>query len=270
MNLSERSKLSLCQFLCLLPQEELLTMLMKHGSQQEELLTILMEHGSQPVALAGPVRQYVLAASASEIASLFDELLRTASTVRNSIPSPKYCYDERWGDLMGCLEIDGYVQEKDEYDRLIPKLVPIDPTIDGQEPLEDDLTKELKASGLPTIDGILRCLENSTNAFRSTQNPDFNGSLNNSRVAMESIARDIAGLAINGNEYDPSKWGKILAALKKNELLTKDQEEGLAGVYRFLSPGCHRPQAMTEREYVRLARHLTVSMAFFLLRTRGR
>lgn len=65
---------------------------------------------------------------------------------------------------------------------------------------------------------------------------------------------------------DPDKWGSILTELKKKNTITKDQEVGLAGVYRFLSPGSHKPQ--TEREYVRMARHLAVSMAYFLLKAR--
>lgn len=259
MRLSQRSKLSLCQFLGILPREELRTLLLKHGVEANG-----WEWERPDVPLAGPVRELILASSDETVSSLLDELTRTRTTVRNGI-SPRYRYDERWDDLLGCLELDGYVA-KGEYGNHLKQFIPVDPTIAGQEPIEDDLTKALKSSGLPTVDGILSCLDNSTIAFCNSQNPDFNAALNNARVAMESIARDIAESVEDIGPYDPGKWGSILSVMKAKKVITEDQEKGLAGVYRFLSPGSHRPQVMTEREYVRLARHLTVSMAFFLLK----
>ncbi|MBF0284831.1 MAG: hypothetical protein HQL51_10285 [Magnetococcales bacterium] len=281
MRLSQRSKLSLCQFLEIFTFEKMRTLLMKHGMEANNLewnnlserLANVIPKSIPPASDAHNksliekiTRESILAASDEQIAALLDELFRTKRAIRNNI-SPKNRYDTSWDDLVGCLELDGYVEVQDE-DGIRKKIVPLDPTIEGQEPLEDDLTRVLKVSGLPNEDDILRCLENSTSAFRSTQNPDFNASLINARVALESIARDIAGLDADTGAYNPDKWGSILSALKAKGSISEDQEKGLAGVYRFLSPGSHRPQAMTEREYVRLARHLAVSMAFFLLKAR--
>lgn len=276
MNLSKRSKISLCQFLGILHRDEQKNLMVKYefdfNEDEGEIfhakkITGYNREDALRNVLIDPIRNAILIATNNKIASLLDELLRTASIIRNKI-SPKSNYDVRWGDLIGCLELDGYIDAQDENGG--KQFVPIDPTIAGQEPLEDDLTRELKAANLPDTAGILSCLENSTTAFRCTQAPDFNAALTNARIALESIVKGIAKIEANFElSPDESKrWGKSLAQLKENNIISKPQEELIAKVYTFISPGCHRPQAMTEREYVRLARHLAVSMAFFLLKAR--
>ena len=56
----------------------------------------------------------------------------------------------------------------------------------------------------------------------------------------------------------------MLSYLRTSGLLTKQEEEGLAGVYSFVSPGAHTPLGLTEEEMVRLGRSLVASMAYFL------
>ena len=75
--------------------------------------------------------------------------------------SPRYRVDERWTDLRLCLELGGYGKERDEYDREQDRFIPIEPKFEGAAAVEDELTKELRRSGLPDIEGIVQVLDGS-------------------------------------------------------------------------------------------------------------
>ncbi len=60
--------------------------------------------------------------------------------------------------------------------------------------------------------------------------------------------------------------GVRLSYLKTSELIREDEEKGLAGVYRFVSAGSHRPVGLTEQEMARLGRSLVSSMCYFLIK----
>ncbi len=92
MNLSKRSKLSLCQFLSLFGREDLILLLSKYGFSTDEL-----ENQWAGVSIAAALREVVIPASA-QLESLVQELARTRDSMRTGV-SPRYHFDERWTDL---------------------------------------------------------------------------------------------------------------------------------------------------------------------------
>ena len=131
--------------------------------------------------------------------------------------------------------------------------------------VQDDLTKELRRSGLPDTKEILQALEGSASAFR---NNDFNGCLNNARVALQTLATSIsqAHLAGHPGNFEATKWGHVIAYLRASDFITQQQERGLAGVFGFISPGSHTPIGFNKEEFGRLGRSLAVSICYFLVK----
>ena len=242
---SEQCKLSLCQFLAEQPIPSLEILLRKHD---------LVAQGYDLESIT----EIVLDATSAQIQSLIGEILRTRQTLRYDI-SPRYRFDERWNVLEKSFLLDGYKIEAEQ-------LVPVDPTIEGSEPLEDDLTKAIRESSLPKASEINTMLENSTAAFKNGT-PDINACLSGARVALETTAASIAEKwnQSHPQNYDTSKWGQVLAFLRNTNLITEKEEKGLAGVYGFVSPGAHEPIGLEDIEMARLGRSLTVGMIYFLI-----
>ena len=71
----------------------------------------------------------------------------------------------------------------------LDRFVPIEPIVEGADPVEDDLTRELRLSALTNTEEIIQCLDSSADAFRGS---DFNGCLSNARVALQTLASSIA------------------------------------------------------------------------------
>ena len=129
MNLSKRSKLSLCQFLTLFGRDDLSLLLSKYGFSTDEL-----ENQWAGASIAAALREVVIPASASQLEGLVQELARTRNSMRTGV-SPRYNFDQRWTDLRLCLELDGYAKERDGYEIEQDRFVPIEPIIEGAEPL---------------------------------------------------------------------------------------------------------------------------------------
>ena len=189
------------------------------------------------------------------------EVVATSGDLRARV-SPKHRFDERMHDLVQCLLLDGYiVQDK--------KLLQTDPSIADAAPLEDDLIAALKVSGAPRAEEIIGKINDSAEAFRSTP-PDFNASLVNARIALETLAGDVAAGAASRVQssvaYNPSKWGEVLSFLRSSSEITLEEEKGLAGVFGFLSPGAHRPVGIPEDQMTRLGRSFALNMCWFLLK----
>src|SRR5262245_60847772 len=98
--------------------------------------------------------------------------------------------------------------------------------------IEDDLTTEIGKSQLAEAAQVLGLLEKSGAAFQQSP-PDFNGCLSNARIALETLARAITKKRRESHpgSFDETKWGQMLAYLRISELLTKQEEEGLADMY---------------------------------------
>src|SRR5205823_4728467 len=119
--------------------------------QTGELVVVLLQkHGLQAGAAERAVQygtgiltvlvESLEAGAEAQVSGLLDEIARTSGDLRNRV-SPRYRHDERFADLQRCLQLDGYVIQDN-------RLIPLDPTILGAPPLEDDLTRQLAASGL--------------------------------------------------------------------------------------------------------------------------
>lgn len=156
MNLSQRSKLSLCQFLALFERDDLVLLLGKYELRTDEL-----ESYWSGQSVTAVLKEAILQASASQLGELVQELARTGNSMRTEI-SPRYRFDERWGDLCLCLKLDGYARERDDYDRELERFVLVEPLLEGATTVDDDLTKELHRSELSSIEEILQVLETST------------------------------------------------------------------------------------------------------------
>ncbi|ALZ24372.2 TPA: hypothetical protein P7236_003298 [Pseudomonas aeruginosa] len=247
-----RTRYSLAQFLELQEPAVCVVILGKYGVQhlslsREQLLYDLLN------TLRGlDDRTLMLALS---------EVVATTGDLRARV-NPKYRFDERMHDLAQCLLLDGYIiQEK--------KLVQTDPSIADAAPLEDDLVTALQNSGAPRAQDIIAKINDSAEAFRATP-PDYNASLVNARVALETLAVDVAthvaSLQQSPTTYNPSKWGEVLSFLRSSGEITVEEEKGLAGVFGFLSPGAHRPVGIPEDQMTRLGRSFALNMCWFLLK----
>lgn len=188
------------------------------------------------------------------------EVVATQGDLRFRV-NPRHRFDERMQDLTKCLLLDGYIIRDKQ-------LVQSDPSIADAAPLEDDLIVALKSSGAPRRSEIIAKIEDSAAAFRAVP-PDYNGALTNARVALETLAADVASSVPSQQgtpaTYNPSKWGEVISFLHKNDEITTKEEKGLAGVYGFLSPGAHRPLGIPENQMTRLGRSFALNMCWFLL-----
>jgi hypothetical protein len=139
--------------------------------------------------------------------------------------------------------------------------------IEGAQPLEDDLSTELKRSRLAEADEILRTLNNSADPFRKVP-PDYNACLADARVALQTLTTAIAKArrVTHPGSFDETKWGQVLAYLRVSSSITQPEEEGIAGVFSFVSPGAHTPVGLTEQEVARLGRSLVAAMCYFLVK----
>ena len=260
MNLSSRSKLSLCQFLLLFRRPSLRLLLDKHGIPHE------LEDEYPRDATAALTESVCEAASATQLGNLVQEIARTKRTLRCEV-EPRYRFDQRWEDLLLCLELDGYCAERSQMLGGTTRVVAIEPTIDGAAVIDDDLSKQLQATELPNADEVAQLLNSSATAFR---NREFNACLSNARVALQtlatSVAREQLARARNENQgtFDERSWGQVVAYLRTSGVITCDQEQGLTGVFSFLSPGAHTPIGFNEQEFARLGRSFAVTMCYFL------
>src|SRR6266852_2419664 len=190
--LSTRSKLSLCQYLALQDSASLSLLFAKHGVAMPDLA-----YFSSPL---DGLRSVVFGMPDQELRSVLEEIMRTQGDLRYRI-SPKYRYDERWADFVRCLELDGYRVESQQ-------IVPVDPTIEAAAAVDDDLSAEIKRSGLSEADEILPLIEGSATAFRQSP-PNYNACLSNARVALETLGRAIARRrrVNHTGSFDETKWG---------------------------------------------------------------
>jgi len=250
--ISSRTRYSLAQFLALFEPATSVVLFNKHGNQSLHPASGRDLHSISDLTVS--TDQQTLLMMLSEVAS-------TQSDLRAKI-SPRTRFDERWYDLQQCLALDGYgVEDK--------SLVQTDPSITAAPPIDDDLIKGLKESGAPHAAQIVHSVEASAAAFRRNP-PDYNGSLTNARVALETLAQDVAAdiPAQPGISYDPAKWGTVISYIRQAGQISLEEEKGLAGVYGFISAGAHRPLGIPQEHMTRLGRTLALNMCWFLLKNK--
>lgn len=255
MMISDRTKASLSLYFSLHDLGFLRMLFERHGITMGDYLQ--SAHSFAPI-VSDDLHSTVNSASSEQLLNFLNHMIRTSGDLRNRI-SPRYRHDERWADLISCLMLDGYTVDDQN-------LVPIDPSIEGVEPMEDEFTRKLQRSGLSESEEITRLLNNSADDFRRTPS-DYNGCLGKARVALETLAKSIARLRLSSypGTYNETSWGAVLSYLRTSGLISENEEKGLAGVYRFVSAGAHRPVGLSEQEMARLGRSLVSSMCYFLI-----
>lgn len=204
--------------------------------------------GLRPQELTRGVLGYVEALESADPAAvneLLKEMVREASAIRSGAPT-KYVFDGHWRELERWLLHDGWLIE----DR---QLVRVAPAVEEATGVRDALIEELAASQLDQDRGIRTRIEDAAQAF-VREPPDFNASVTNVRIALETTARRAATFRSRhgGPPYPTDSWGAALAYLRNVGVLTLDEEQVLARVYTFISPGAHVPAGITEEEWARL------------------
>ena len=129
--LSQRTRLSLCQFLAL-QESTVCTVLLGKACIPSDLYPELLLRG---------LMDALTRADQNALMVVLDEIVRTQGNLRSAV-SPRYRFDERWTDLVQCLVLDGYVVEDRE-------IRAGDPSIGDATPIDDDLLREFPYVGAP-------------------------------------------------------------------------------------------------------------------------
>jgi hypothetical protein len=246
MQISRRTKITLAQLLGVIDQQVIKVILDKYGLEPYAPFTVI------------DISEEMKAASDEQLAAVILEVANTGAVLRDST-TPKYKYDAQFKELRKSLLLDGYQIENESVKAL-------DPNYEGKEPVEDALLDELEKSEIDNDDEVKKRILASASDFIKTPS-DFNGSLTNIRVALETTIRKSAinkGF-VNSNPSGNS-WGPSLAYLKLNGFFSEKEEKALAAVYSFISDGAHIPIGFNEEEFVRLGRNICASMCYFAIK----
>ncbi len=245
MQVSRRTKFSLAQLLSVVERTTVYVIFDKFGFDTQEV--------SSPAGISNEITT----ADDQTLSVLIIEVIETNRTLRNGT-SPRYKFDDQFSILEKSLLLDGYLIE----DKSIKAL---DPNFVGFEPVEDALIKELDSSSIQNKAGIIRSVKASADDFVKAQ-PDYNGSLTNIRIALETLVREIALEKGFTTARTGNTWGPSLGYLKTNGFIDQKDENALASVYTFISNGSHIPLGFTEAEFVRLGRNMCTSMCYFVIK----
>lgn len=245
MQVSRRSKFSLAQLLSVL--------------DKPTVFVIFDKFGFTPQAVASPtgIADELLSASDTLLSDIILEVVHTAKTLRNKT-SPKYQFDDQFSILEKSLLLDGYQIEGNTVKALDPNFV-------GKEPVEDALIKEVQESSIVNKQDIVDAIKCSADDFVKAQ-PDYNGSLTNIRIALETLVREIAFDKGFTTTKNGNTWGTSLNYLKTNGFIDQKDENALSSVYTFISNGAHIPLGFSKEEFVRLGRNLCYSMCYFFIK----
>ncbi len=193
--------------------------------------------------------------------AMLSELL-TSNKILYSAAPVKHVFTSGVADLARWALHDGWIVENDT-------LVRITPAAEEATGIRDKFLQDIRSSGLDGDRAIESAVETSSKSFVATP-PDFNDSTTKVRIALETMARRAAraiAKKTHGDYRDESgSWGKALAFLRSTGVIEQKEEEILARVYTFISPGAHIPKGVTAEEWARLARTFGLSSAYFLLR----
>jgi hypothetical protein len=199
------------------------------------------------------------AADPDDVWNLVSELARESAAIRASAPT-KYVFDGCWREVQRWLLHDGWKVESGELARLAP----------GAEEatgIRDALIDTLASSSFDGDEDIRASIRKAANAFIQ-EPPDYNASITHVRIALETTARRAATARARagGAPYPSDSWGSALAYLRTEGILESSEEEILARVYTFISPGAHVPKGITQEEWARLARTFGLGACFFILK----
>lgn len=245
MQVSRRTKFSLAQLLSVVERPTVYVIFDKFGFNLELV--------SSPAGISSEINS----AEDGVLSDLLVEVIQTNRTLRNQT-SPKYKFDDQYSITKKSLLLDGYLVESDCIKALDPNFV-------GHEPVEDALLKELDNSSLQNNVGIKRAIKASADDFVKAQ-PDYNGSLTNIRIALETLVREISLAKGFTTTRSGNSWGPSLGHLKICGFIDQKEESALSSVFTFISNGAHIPLGFSHEEFVRLGRNLCSSMCYFVIK----
>jgi hypothetical protein len=221
--------------------------------------TFLYKHTGLLASQLPPVRSILRDAAPDVLKAMLFECLATPEVLRLGTPI-KHVFESAVAELSMWALYDGWTVEGGA-------LVRVTPMAEEVTGIRDKLIELLSESGLDGDGAIAGSLEGSAKAFVA-QPPDLNSSVTKVRIALETVARRGAKAlaAARGIPAPDDSWGKALHFLRSQGAIELSEEEVLAAVYTFTSPGAHVPKGISEEEWARLARTFAVSSTFFLLR----
>ena len=260
MIISEQTKISLSQFLDLFIVKNVYMLFRKH----KILVKDLDREFEKYQTVNGDfdllqINDSLMKANPSSIETLIAEVVRTQGVLRGQI-SPKYIFDERWGDFNKWLFLDGFLIENKE-------IVRLEPLIESSTPVADDLTNDLNISYLESPNIVIDHIKLSAEAFTKPAS-DYNACLIHSRIARDTLVKAIAeylGLKME-NVTDSKKWGASLHHLKEKGLINCKEEGVISSIYTVISDGAHKSIGITEEDYVRFGRNLAMSICYFIIK----
>lgn len=245
MQFSRRTKFSLAQFLSVVDRPIVYLLFEKFGFKPQSV--------SSPIDIGNEI----ISAKDSVLSDLLIEVIQTSRTLRSQT-SPKYRFDDQYSVMKKSLLLDGYLVENES-------IIALDPNFVGHEPVEDALLKELNNFTLQNKEDIKLAVKASADDFIKIK-PDYNGSLTNIRIALETLIREIA----LDKEFTTTKsgntWGPSLGYLKVCGFIDKKDEDALSSVFTFISNGAHIPLGFSQEEFVRLGRNMCYSMCYFVIK----
>lgn len=192
------------------------------------------------------------------IEPLLVEVVAERAHLRHAAPT-RHVFDARVQDLGRWLFHDGWNLEDN-------RLVRVAPAVEEATGVRDELLSLLGTSSLDADGCVRRAIEEAAVSFRSAQ-PDFNDSTVKVRLAFEAIGRRAALALANRRtlQYPEDSWGRALSLLRQAAVIDQSEEDLLARVYTFISPGAH-VAGISDEEWARLARTLGISGTYFLLK----
>ncbi len=228
-------------------------------SSEDASRTFLYKHLGNIGSRVPPPRDLLAGAPSAAVQSMLVEMLGDNKVLRAAAPT-KHVFDDAVAELERWALHDGWVIEGNA-------LVRVTPLAEEVTGVRDKLTEDLAASGLDQ-DGVIRGMLDDSSKDFVAQPPDFNGSITKARIALETVGRRAATqvATAKGVDYPEDSWGRALALLKSQKVIEQVEEDILARVYTFVSPGAHVPKGITAEEWARLARTFSVSSAYFVLR----
>lgn len=243
MIFSHQTRGAIAQVLSTISTDATATFLYKHLGIEERVPSFLPE---------------VAAAPPEALRNMLTELL-ARNKILYSEARVKHVFVSGIEELARWALHDGWIVENET-------LVRVTPAAEEATGIRDKFLQDIQTSGLDDDGAIKNAVENSSKDFVAVP-PDFNGSTTKVRIALETLARRAAGAIAKkkGADYSQDSWGKALLFLRSSKVIELREEEILARVYTFISPGAHVPKGITEEEWARLARTFGLSSAYFLL-----
>jgi hypothetical protein len=221
--------------------------------------TFVYKHLGIVASQLPPPRALMQQAEPDSIFAMLLEMLARPKILRAGAPV-KHVFDDAIDELRRWALHDGFAVE----DGQLVRVTPLAEEITG---IRDKLTDDLASRGLDSDGTIRKALDDSANDFVAVP-PDFNGSITKARIVLETVARRGAAHLASGRRlgHSDDSWGKALAFLRHQAVIDLNEEQMVARIYTFISPGAHVPKGISAEEWARLARSFAVSSAYFLLR----